>query len=174
MSQTKTLILSKNQIISITQFGTLLAVALLAPLLHSQLITGSIVNAVLFYAAFALGWQAAITIGVLPSLIALLSGTLPLPLLPMIPFIITSNAILTVVFFLLKKKSYFIGAVSAAFLKFVFLATTSSVLINAVFHRPIAEPIVSMMLWPQLITALLGTLLAYGIIKILNRSKVAL
>ncbi|MCL5010603.1 MAG: iron hydrogenase [Patescibacteria group bacterium] len=171
MFQIKILALNKPTVISLTTFATLLAIALAAPLLHHQLITGIIVNAVLFWAAFTLGWPSAITIGVLPSLIALLAGTLPLPLLPMIPFIIAANAILALVFFSLKKKSYFLAAISAGFLKFVFLFSASSVLVS-IFRVPLAKPVAQMMSLPQLITALLGALAAYVIISFTTK-KVA-
>jgi len=160
--------LSKNQIISIAQFGTLLAIAIFAPLLHNQLITGSIVNAVLFLAVLTLGWPSAVAIGALPSLIAAVSGTLPAPLIPMIPFIITSNAILITVFYLLKNKNYFLGAITAGILKFLFLYSASATLFNFIWPQKIAASMAAMMSWPQLITALSGAILAYLCLKMIK------
>lgn len=162
---TKILALSKNQIISIAQFGALLAAAILAPLLHNQLITGSIVNAVLFLATALLGWPSAVAIGALPSLIAAVSGTLPAPLIPMIPFIITGNALLIVVFFLLKNKNYFLGAGLASVLKFLFLYSTSATLFQFLLPQKLAPQMAMMMSWPQLYTALLGGLIAFVFLR---------
>jgi len=156
--QIKTLTLSK---ISIAQFGVLLAVVLLAPLSHSQIITGTIVNAVLFLATAMLGWTAAVAIGALPSLMAAMAGTLPAPLIPMIPFIITGNAILITVFFSLKNKNYWLGAISASIFKFLFLYSTSATLLQFLLPQKLAPQMALMMSWPQLITALLGGLLAF-------------
>ena len=167
--QLKILTLNKPAVISLTIFAALLAVAVFAPFLHNQLITGSIVNAVLFLAAAMLGWPAAVAIGTLPSLIAATSGTLPAPLIPMIPFIITGNAILIAVFYLLKNKNYWLGVLSASILKFFFLYSTSSVLFNLILPQKLVPQTALMMSWPQLITALAGGALAYLVISLKNR-----
>lgn len=166
--QTKILALNRSAVISLTTFATLLAAAVFAPLLHNQLITGSIVNAVLFLAAVMLGWPAAVAIGALPSLIAAVAGTLPAPLIPMIPFIITSNALLIAVFYLLKNKNYWLGAVSAGTLKFLFLYSASATLFNFIWPQKIAASMAAMMSWPQLYTALLGAIIAYLCLKMLE------
>jgi len=53
--QTKILALNKSLTVSLTTFAVLLAIAIVAPLLHNQLVTGAIVNAVLFLATVTLG-----------------------------------------------------------------------------------------------------------------------
>jgi hypothetical protein len=45
------------------------------------------------------------------------------------------------------------------------LALTSQTIIGLFIQKPIAEKIVIMMSWPQLITALLGGFLAYVFLK---------
>jgi len=161
-------ILAKKQIISLTQFVALLSIALLAPIFHQQLITGTIVNAVLLITTVLLGWPVAITIGTLPSLIAAAWGTLPSPLIPMIPFIITSNVILIVIFFLLKNKNYWLAAGSGAILKFLFLFATSTTLFTFLWPQKIAASMATMMSWPQLYTALLGSVVAFLALKMLK------
>lgn len=168
MPQTKIIALNKPTVISLITFATLLAAAIFAPLLHNQLITGSIVNAVLFLAAMMLGWPSAVAIGALPSLIAAISGTLPAPLIPMTPFIITSNAILIAAFYLFKNKNYWVGAVAGSVLKFLFLYSASAGLFNFIWPQKIAASIAVMMNWPQLITALLGATLAYLCLKMIK------
>jgi len=175
--QTKTITLSK---ISITQFGVLLVAAVFAPLLHSQLITGTIVNAVLFLATVTLGWTSAIAIGALPSLIAAMAGTLPAPLIPMIPFIITGNIILVMAIkgtkFLSPRKelgslhSFSLVIISASILKFLFLYSASTTLFQFLLPQKLAPQIAKMMSWPQLTTALLGGIVAYLCLKVLKLS----
>jgi len=161
-------IFAKKQIISLTQFAALLGVVLIAPIFHQQFITGSIVNAVLFLATIMLGWPAAVAIGTLPSLMAAGFGTLPSPLIPMIPFIITSNVILIVIFFLLKNKNYWLAAGSGAILKFLFLFATSTTLFTFLWPQKIAASMATMMSWPQLYTALLGSVVAFLALKMLK------
>ena len=174
MISEKTMTLSKINTASLAQFGLLLAVAVFAPLAHNQIITGSLVNAALFITAATLGLEGAILISLLPSLFALATGTLPLALAPLIPFIILSNILLVLVFVALKKTNYVFGIFSAAVLKFIFLAAVSSWAINFLFTGKLIKTAALMLSWPQLITALIGGALAYGIVKggkFFNREK---
>ena len=102
MEQLKIQTLSKEALLT----AILVGAAALAPLLHSQLVTGTIVNATLFVAAMTLGFGAAAAIAAFPSLIALGVGNLPLMMAPLIPLIIVSNIVLIGVFMILKKYSY--------------------------------------------------------------------
>lgn len=163
--QEKTLVINRINITTALQFLILLSVASFAPLVHNQLITGTIVNATLFIAAATLGLEGAIMIGVLPSLFALLAGTLPLALAPLIPFIVLSNSLLVIVFSYLQKKNYWLGAITAAVIKFIFLSSISFFVINLLFQGKIATTVATMLSWPQLITAILGTILAYLVLK---------
>ncbi len=168
--QIKILALNKPKIISLVYFSALLAVSIIAPLFHFQPITGPVVNACLFIAAALLGIQAGIMLGLLPSLIALSIATLPAPLAPMVPFIMVSNAILVVSFAYLKEKNFFLGIISASILKYLFLFSTSYIVIHLIAQKPIAQKAAQMMSWPQLATALLGGLIAY-FFCICNKAK---
>ncbi len=170
MPQIKILALNKTKITSLTYFTALLGISIIAPLFHFQPITGPIVNACLFIATALFGTQAGIMLGLLPSLIALSVGTLPAPLAPMIPFIMVSNTILVVVFSYFKQKNFFLGIISASILKFLFLFSTSYIVIHLIAQKPIAQKAASMMSWPQLATALLGGLIAY-FFCICNKAK---
>ena len=114
-----------------------------------------------------LGVQAGIMLGLLPSLIALSVGTLPAPLAPMVPFIMVSNAILVVVFAYFNphtKQSYGVGAIAviwASILKFLFLFSASFIVLHLIAQKPVAQKASQMMSWPQLATALLGSILTY-------------
>jgi len=83
----------------------------------------------------------------------------------MIPFIIMGNVLLVWVFDLLRKKNFFLGVVPGALLKFSFLFFTSNYLIHFFVKEAVASKIAVMMSWPQLITALLGGIVAYIIIN---------
>ncbi len=168
---TRSLTISKPQIVSLIQFGTILAISLIAPVFHFQLITGPIVNACLFIATALLGAQAGIMLGLLPSLIALSIGTLPTPLAPMIPFIMVSNAIMVTTFFYLKNSKFSIAVIAASILKFIFLLSTSYIVIHLITQKPIAQTASQMMSWPQLITALSGGLIAFAFLKFFHTTK---
>ncbi len=172
----KTIALNKTKITSLAYFTVLLGISIVAPLFHFQPITGPIVNACLFIATALLDTQAGIMLGLLPSLIALSVGTLPAPLAPMIPFIMVSNAIMVVTFAWCQTSvrhmsdtvKFGVGIVLASVLKFLFLFSTSYIVIHLIAQKPIAQKAAQMMSWPQLATALLGGLIAFAFLRVYN------
>jgi hypothetical protein len=165
MIQIKVLSIKKEKTLILVQFVILMTISLLAPLIKSQLISGSIVNAMLFVSTSFFGLSAGILIGLLPSFFALAAGLLPMILAPMIPFIITANVILVVVFNSLKSKNYWLAVISAGFLKFGFLFLTSLMLINLFLNQQTAAKAAVIMGWPQLFTVLTGGLISYLFLK---------
>jgi len=168
MEQGKALTINKEKIFSLVWFITLLVITIAAPLMHNQAITGPLVNAILFIAVLVLGTKNAIFVGIIPSIVALSVGTLPGPLAPMVPFIMVSNVILIAVFGWLKNKNYWLGVFTASALKFIFLFSTSSVVINLFFEKELSSQIVAMMSWPQFITAFGGGIIAYVFFRIIR------
>lgn len=154
---------------SIARFAVLLSVAIFAPMLGVQALTGTIVNATLFIAASLLGVSGAILIGVIPSSVSALTGLLPGAIAPMVPFIIFSNVILVLLFAVLKKKSYWKGIAVASFAKFGFLYVVSSFVIQSFVFEKMASNIALMMSWPQLFTAISGGILAYFVLGTIKR-----
>ncbi len=152
-------------------FGLVLAAvvapALLAHTPNNQWITGTIVNAILFVAAWRLGVANAILIAVLPSSIALMRGLLPAPMAMLIPYVIISNIILMSAFWVLKKK-LLLAVVVASLSKFAFLY-----LLTLAFAGKLVTPLIVMLQWPQLFTAIAGGLLAIGAIHLISRKKMA-
>lgn len=141
--------------------------ALLAHTPQNQWITGTIVNAILFLAVWRVGFVNAALVAALPSSIALMRGLLPAPMAVLIPYIILANIIMIAVFYFAQKTNLearlpsLVFAVSfAAFLKFAFLFAVTS------YFLKVASPLLVMMHWPQLFTALAGGLIAVGIIKL--------
>lgn len=158
--------INKRIAISLIQFIILLAVISFAPLINNQIITGTIVNASLLIAVVLLGMRGAVLLCFLPSLASLLFGLLPMVMAPMVPFIIFGNIALVYIFNLLSEKNYFLGLVPAALVKFSFLFLVSNFLISFFIKQPVADKIAVMMSYPQLITALIGGVVAYLVIGI--------
>ena len=168
MTETKTLILRKANLLS---FTLLLGLAVLAPLLKFQLVSGSLVNTVLFISTVILGVQEALFICLIPSLFALAIGLLPIALASMVPFIVTSNAILVLIFSFLRKKNFWLGVVSASIVKFIFLFSSSSLLVSFISNKQAINAAAKMMSLPQLFTALAGGLIASLILGLLKSKK---
>lgn len=148
-----------------SQFVFVLALILFAPLISNQFVTGTIVNASLLASVVLFGLPGALLLCFIPSVVSLFAGLLPWVMAPMIPFIIMGNILLIWVFDLLRKKNFFLGVVPGALLKFSFLFLTSNYLIHFFVKSAVASKIAAMMSWPQLVTALLGGVVAYLIIN---------
>jgi hypothetical protein len=165
-NQAENLTITRTRVI---EFVLLMGIATAAPLFHNQFITGPIVNATLLVAVALLGMRDAILIGLIPSSIALAVGLLSPVLAPMIPFIIVGNAILVITFGYLRQRNYWLGLVSGSILKFAFLFGTSSIVINLLLNQNLASSVAVMMSWPQLVTALAGGMIAYGVLRGLKK-----
>jgi len=175
--QIKTATLTKTNVTYLVKFLVMLAIATGAPLLgfHSQWITGPIVNMALILSVFLVGIRGGLLIGMLPSTIALGTGLLPSVLAPMIPFIIISNCLLVLAIDYVRrmeiKNNYWLGLILGAGLKYLFLFLTSGIVINLLLNQKLAVKVASMMSWPQFFTAMIGGILAFGILKIINSNK---
>ena len=169
MITTKTLAFNKEKILTLVQFSSLLAVATIAPFFLQQAIVGPAVNATLFISVVLLGSRNAMLIGILPSLVALSTGLLPPVLAPMIPFIMTGNVLLILVFSSLIKKNYWLGMVTASILKFVFLFGASSIVIDLLLNKDVAPKVAMIMSYPQLFTALSGGLIAFLFLRAIKK-----
>ena len=146
--------ITKTNSIALTQFIALLLIVFLAPFIGNQFITGTIVNAVLILSFFLLGYNSALLLCFLPSAISLSLGFMPVAI--MLPFIIIGNVILVSAFKLIKN--YWIALFSGGIAKASLLFLTASIFVS----NPV---VLSMMSWPQLLTAISGGLLAYMIKK---------
>jgi hypothetical protein len=176
MENVRTRVWEKVRARDIAWFVGLLAVVVVVPhYVHNQFITGPIVNAVLFTAAITVGVGNAILIGLFPSVVALVSGLLPAPLAPMIPFIMISNAIMVLTFSYIKRVNYWGGIMSATLFKYAFLYFTSTIVVGLISNHNIAvKAAATMMAWPQIVTAIVGGIIAFGVLKLYenySRSK---
>ncbi len=149
----------------------LFALITLAPLTvrHTQLLTGPLVNMMLLLTCAAVGPTEALFLGLLPSPTALVSGLLPLPLAPMLPFIMIGNALYVLAFHLLRARSPVGGVVAGSVLKYVFLVFAARFL-SAALLAPDAVPLAAKMMGvAQLVTALGGGALALIALRFLPR-----
>lgn len=145
-----------------------------------QWLTGPLVNALLLLAVEWVGVSQAILIGMVTPMGAAVSGVLPLPLLAMIPFIAVGNATLVSVYGALRARNRWLALGVAAVLKTAVLAITVTVLVARPLSIVIAGdaqalalplPMVEMMRWPQLATALAGGVIAFGASALARRAS---
>jgi len=147
-------------------FALFLGVAIIVPsFLHSQWITGPIINAVLILATVIIGPMEAILLGLMPSAVALSTGLLPLPLAPMVPFIMIGNAVLVVFIHYMRGQNYALNLGVSALLKFSFLHFSVVFIMPNLLQNEIVSKLAVMMSWPQFATAVIGGMIAYPIIK---------
>ncbi|MCD4693786.1 hypothetical protein K8R62_00300 [bacterium] len=160
----------------IAQFLILSTVVTVLPFyFHVQLVTGLIINAIFILTLFFVGIRSALVICLVPSLMALSGGLLPAVLAPVVPFIMIGNVIfvLSIDWFYnnwaSRKTGYWIGVVVGSFLKFTFLYLSVDFIAKLLLKQELAVKVAQMMSWPQFVTAVLGGVLAYAILKPLGK-----
>jgi uncharacterized membrane protein len=144
------------------------------PLSLSQLITGSLVNCVLFVFAAQAGALSGICIGLVSSFLAFLLGIGP-SLIQVVPVVACGNAILAGLFGLSCKKQWpsLVSMVGCAVIKCGFLWVAVPAVIASLGTVPEKQAAVmsAMFSWPQGVTALVGGVLALIIIPRLKKAK---
>jgi uncharacterized membrane protein YeaQ/YmgE (transglycosylase-associated protein family) len=168
--KTRAISLEKAITKEIIVFSILSFFAIFSPFFGAQAVTGPLVNAMLFIATILLGVRGATLLAVLPSIVALSVGFLPLQIAPLVPFIIIGNIILVVVFNHFQKD-FWKGVVLSSFSKFFFLCLSSFVISEILFSEKIAKVATTMMSFPQLFTALIGGIIAYFILLLFENKK---
>ncbi|HHV74944.1 MAG TPA: ECF transporter S component [Thermoanaerobacterium sp.] len=155
----------------ITRTAILLAITIIVQFIKMpQLITGSIVNAMLIISAYFVGIWSGVSIGLLTPIIAFLVGLMGFPIL--IPFIMIGNTLYVVLFKTVKNN--IIGMIAGAVVKFLWLAASVKYIL-AWFNVNVPQKIVAAFTFPQLATAIIGGILSIFLIFILtgyfNKSK---
>lgn len=169
LNVTKLLLNRKNVL---TFVGLAVMTVYLPTVIHSQVITGSLVNMSLILATFLLGPSVAIVLAFLPSSFAFLSGLLPALLIPLIPFIIASNIILIKTYSYFGKKKFVNSIFVASLLKFVFLFGSGYILSTFIFQSQQVSTLVSTMFgWTQFVTAIIGGVLAFAVLALFKNHK---
>ncbi|WP_110462580.1 ECF transporter S component [Ruminiclostridium sufflavum] len=144
----------------------------------NTLVTGSIVNLILIVSVMTCGVSTGITVAVISPVCAKFFGIGPF--WSLIPFIIAGNIVLVILWKLIGKHtiknlkiSYAIALVAAAVSKFLVLylgIVKIAIPVLLKLPEPKAAVISSMFSVPQLITALIGGVLAIIILPVLNRA----
>lgn len=155
---------SKFDVKFITRTAVLLAITIVIQFIKMpQLITGSIVNAMLITSGGIIGVWSGISIGLLTPIIAFIVGLMGFPIL--IPFIMIGNAIY--VYFFLLIKNNIIGMIIGAIIKFLWLALSVKYLLQW-FNIKVQLKIIQAFTLPQLFTAIIGGIIGLFFIYILK------
>ena len=139
--------------------GLILTIGVVPLFIHSQWVTGVLVNFILIFTCLKLGIRAALPLTFVPSIAAVISGLFPLALAAMIPFIMAGNILLILVIHYFKYN-YLVALSIAAFAKFAFLYSASHFLAQYFLPETFLDKVMLMMSWPQFATAMVGGLFA--------------
>ncbi|MFH0876351.1 MAG: hypothetical protein V1859_10520 [archaeon] len=148
--------------------------ALLLPLLigHPQIIVGIGVNAALILSSYYMDLKGTLPIILFPSIGVLARGMIFGPmsvyLIYMIPFIWVGNAIIVYAMKFFKgklKSNYFVSLGISSALKTAFLFGSAYLLVSL---KTVPALFLTTMGTMQLVTAIIGGIAAYGIIKVRN------
>ena len=128
--------------------------------------TGPLVNFMLILTTLLLDVYGGLALGCLTPLLALLRGQLPIILAPLVPLIMTGNALYVIIFYLLccggREKNLplgwraFGGLLLAACAKFAWFYMAIRYLLPLWLAHPLPDNILTIMLGPQLLTAAIG------------------
>lgn len=137
---------------------------------NNNFIVGPLVNACLLVSTALAGVWSGIIISVVSPFSSLINNHAPVAaaLLPFAPFVAAGNAIFVLSFYLLRKKSAAAGIGIGAVLKFAFLYFAIRLFLRMFEFSKFAKVLTALFSWPQLITALLGGVIALAVIKALK------
>jgi len=161
----------------ITRTALLLALVITAQLSgrllpNSSFVVGPLVNACLLISTALAGVWSGIIISVVSPFASLINNHAPVAaaLLPFAPFVAIGNSIYVLSYYLLRKKSAVAGIGVGSVLKFAFLYSAIGIFLQIFDFPKFAKVLTTLFGWPQLITALLGGILALAVIKALKGS----
>lgn len=145
------------------------------PFTMKQLITGSLVNCILFVFTVYAGLGSAVTVGLLSAVLASIIGVGP-QILPIVPLIACGNALVCVMFWLVAEKlkvNNIAAVIAGAGVKCAFLWLTVVPLLSVLTNVPEKQvkALSIMFSWPQGVTAIVGGALALVIIPRLKKNK---
>lgn len=166
-SETKGEGIMKFETKSLIRTALLLALTLIVQSFKMpQLITGSLVNAMLIIAAGTVGMYSGISIGLLTPVIAFFVGILKFP--PMIPFIMIGNALYAWIFS--SQKNIIFGISLASVVKYLWFLISVKYILKSLSIK-VPALVVQTFTLPQLFTAFLGGIIGSTIILLLKKIK---
>jgi riboflavin transporter len=173
----------KNNLRKLIRASMLLAIAIVFQIIGrntpqvSQFLVGPVVNAILILTAVVCGIQWGVGVGIITPILAWLVGQLAAPMAPFIPFIMAGNLLYVVCFGILNKYikyGSYLGVGLGSLIKFAFLSISASKLVSIFsinIPSKVASKLIIAMGVPQLITAVIGGILALIFINILSKRK---
>lgn len=136
---------------------------------NSNFIVGPLVNACLIIATASVGLSGAAAIAVLSPFGAIMTGAaVPLPFAPLIA---VGNFLIVLGFYILMEKNRIGGLLLGAFMKFIFLY--AAIIAFMRFVKVPAKQAALLLFsfsWPQLVTALLGGVVAFIVIQAVGKN----
>ncbi len=171
----------RKKALFLAETGILLALLILAQFLTQsagQIVTGACVNCILAVAALAVGWGGGLAVALVSPFAAFLLGIGP-KLLPIVPVIALANGVLVCILRLIAGKDparltvwgKALAVLAASCGKFLLLYLIVVQLLCRVL--PLKPPQIAlfstMFSYPQLITALIGTVLAFLLLPAIRR-----
>lgn len=161
----------------ITRTALLLAVVVAVQMIgrvlpYNNLIVGPLVNACLLIATAMLGLWGGLIISVVSPLTSLINNHAPVAaaLLLFAPVIAAGNFVFVVSYYFIRKWNGVGGIIVGAILKFVFLLAGIRIFLNVASFPKFEKALLALFSVPQLITALIGGLLAVVVIKALRKN----
>lgn len=162
----------------ITRTAILLAIAILFQFIgqyiptYNNFIVGPVVNAVLLVATEFSGILSGVVISVIAPFVSAITNKSAMGpiVLAFSPFIISGNILLVLCYALLKKKNQIVAigmgaVVKSAFLYGAILIFTSLMKLN----DKITTVLLGLFSWPQLVTAILGGIIALAVFPALRK-----
>lgn len=152
-----------------------------------QPITGPLVNFFIILTTLILGPLSGIALGAITPVLAVLRGQLPAFLAPLVPFIMVGNSLLVIGFYTVRMAflhpvksrhndlllfSSWLAILTGAILKFIWLAGSVKVVLPIIFSIHLNKKFITAMMVPQLITAVVGAVLALAIYALLLKRYV--
>ena len=110
-----------------------------------------------------------------PSLMALAGGLLPAVLAPAVPFIMIGNVIYVLCIDWIydncknNAEGYWWGVIVGSIIKFSFLLVSVNIISKLVIKNELVIKVAQMFSWPQLATAIIGGMIAWVVLRQLNR-----
>lgn len=171
--------MSKSRILLIVRTALLLALTIVFQMMgrflgpNNNYIVGPLVNASLLVATAVTGLWGATAISVIAPFVSALTNKAAIAplILSFSPFIALGNFIYVLCFYLLMKKNKTAGVIVGSIAKFGLLYASISIFTNVVevAEKP-AAVLNALFSWPQLLTALVGGVIALLVIRALRKS----
>lgn len=167
----------KNNTRFLTRTALLLAIAIAFQIFgrfipYNNLIVGPIVNAVLIVATYTAGFWSGTSIAVIAPLVSAFTNKAAIAplIITFSPFIILGNFIIVLAFHLLRRKNMIAGVAAGAVCKFAFLYASIAIFTSVVKMKPqVAVTLTNLFSWPQLMTAVIGGILALIVITLAGK-----